>query len=223
MDSQSTEWRPWTRRSAIAFAGAEPREQDTVRPPPLREEPQPRGGLNVVLALARDDACFGEAKRPRPPTSPRRSTTPAATSSSRSAGRRGRLSWPTTMTTSRRSGTAPSPRSGSSRPWNEADSLGLSRRHLSYLTLESDAQKVLDPGRDPVLPPESDRAMRLAERLKRDYLHHRRGDFPPNFNAETAKEPLLGLRQKTQDVVSRVRKVVVDALRRGRHEGHGGG
>lgn len=31
--------------------------------------------------------------------------------------------------------------------------------------------------------------------------------FPPNFSAETAKEPLLGLRQKTQDVVSRVRKV----------------
>jgi len=31
--------------------------------------------------------------------------------------------------------------------------------------------------------------------------------FPPNFSAETAKEPLLGLRQKTQDVLSRVKKV----------------
>ncbi len=31
--------------------------------------------------------------------------------------------------------------------------------------------------------------------------------FPPNFSAEAAKEPLLGLRQKTQDILSRVRKV----------------
>lgn len=31
--------------------------------------------------------------------------------------------------------------------------------------------------------------------------------FPPSFNAETSKEPLLGLRQKTQDIVARMKKV----------------
>ena len=49
--------------------------------------------------------------------------------------------------------------------------------------------------------------MRLAERLKRGIFTTVVEIFPPNFSAETAKEPLLGLRQKTQDVVSRVRKV----------------
>ncbi|HVB94994.1 MAG TPA: hypothetical protein VND41_00145 [Nitrososphaerales archaeon] len=49
--------------------------------------------------------------------------------------------------------------------------------------------------------------MRLAERLKRGIFTTVVEIFPPNFSAETAKEPLLGLRQKTEDVVSRVRKV----------------
>ena len=49
--------------------------------------------------------------------------------------------------------------------------------------------------------------MRLAERLKRGIFTTVVEIFPPNFSAETAKEPLLGLRQKTQDVISRVRKV----------------
>jgi 5,10-methylenetetrahydrofolate reductase len=49
--------------------------------------------------------------------------------------------------------------------------------------------------------------LRLAERLKRGIFTTVVEIFPPNFSAETAKEPLLGLRQKTQDVVSRVRKV----------------
>jgi 5,10-methylenetetrahydrofolate reductase len=31
--------------------------------------------------------------------------------------------------------------------------------------------------------------------------------FPPNFSAEASKEPLLGLRQKTQDIVARTKKV----------------
>jgi len=49
--------------------------------------------------------------------------------------------------------------------------------------------------------------LRLAERLKRGIFTTVVEVFPPNFSAETAKEPLLGLRQKTQDVISRVRKV----------------
>ncbi len=49
--------------------------------------------------------------------------------------------------------------------------------------------------------------MRLAERLKKGIFTTVVEIFPPNFSAEVAKEPLLGLRQKTQDVVCRVRKV----------------
>jgi hypothetical protein len=49
--------------------------------------------------------------------------------------------------------------------------------------------------------------LRLAERLKRGIFTTVVEVFPPNFSAETAKEPLLGLRQKSQDVLSRVRKV----------------
>jgi len=49
--------------------------------------------------------------------------------------------------------------------------------------------------------------LRLAERLKRGIFTTVVEIFPPNFSAETAKEPLLGLRQKTQDVLSRVKKV----------------
>jgi 5,10-methylenetetrahydrofolate reductase len=49
--------------------------------------------------------------------------------------------------------------------------------------------------------------LRLAERLKRGIFTTVVEIFPPNFSAEASKEPLLGLRQKTQDVVSRVRKV----------------
>jgi 5,10-methylenetetrahydrofolate reductase len=49
--------------------------------------------------------------------------------------------------------------------------------------------------------------LRLAERLKRGIFTTVVEIFPPNFSAETAKEPLLGLRQKTQDIVSRVKKV----------------
>jgi 5,10-methylenetetrahydrofolate reductase len=49
--------------------------------------------------------------------------------------------------------------------------------------------------------------LRLADRLKRGIFTTVVEIFPPNFSAEAAKEPLLGLRQKTQDVISRVRKV----------------
>jgi 5,10-methylenetetrahydrofolate reductase len=49
--------------------------------------------------------------------------------------------------------------------------------------------------------------LRLAERLKKGIFTTVVEIFPPNFSAETSKEPLLGLRQKTQDVVSRVKKV----------------
>jgi len=49
--------------------------------------------------------------------------------------------------------------------------------------------------------------LRLADRLKRGIFTTVVEIFPPNFSAEIAKEPLLGLRQKTEDVVSRVKKV----------------
>jgi 5,10-methylenetetrahydrofolate reductase len=49
--------------------------------------------------------------------------------------------------------------------------------------------------------------LRLAERLHRGIFTTMVEIFPPNFSAETAKEPLLGLRQKTQDIVARMKKV----------------
>ncbi len=49
--------------------------------------------------------------------------------------------------------------------------------------------------------------MRLAERLSRGIFTTMVEIFPPNFNSEMAKEPLLGLRQKTQDIVARMKKV----------------
>jgi 5,10-methylenetetrahydrofolate reductase len=49
--------------------------------------------------------------------------------------------------------------------------------------------------------------LRLAERLERGIFTTIVEIFPPNFSAETSKEPLLGLRQKTQDIISRVKKV----------------
>ena len=49
--------------------------------------------------------------------------------------------------------------------------------------------------------------MRLAERLRRGIFTTVVEIFPPNFNAETAKEPLLGLRQKTRDIIARVKKI----------------
>ncbi|HUI00513.1 MAG TPA: methylenetetrahydrofolate reductase [Nitrososphaerales archaeon] len=49
--------------------------------------------------------------------------------------------------------------------------------------------------------------MRLAERLRRGIFTTVVEVFPPNFSSEATKEPLLGLKQKTQDVVSRVKKV----------------
>jgi 5,10-methylenetetrahydrofolate reductase len=49
--------------------------------------------------------------------------------------------------------------------------------------------------------------LRLAERLSRGIFTTMVEIFPPNFNAEMAKEPLLGLRQKTQDIVARMKKV----------------
>jgi 5,10-methylenetetrahydrofolate reductase len=49
--------------------------------------------------------------------------------------------------------------------------------------------------------------VRLAERLERNIFTTVVEIFPPNFSAETAKEPLLGLRQKTADIVTRVKKI----------------
>ena len=56
--------------------------------------------------------------------------------------------------------------------------------------------------------------MRLRERLeRRDFLRIVEV-FPPNFAAETEREPLLGLRQKTRDLLERVRKIqdLADAI-----------
>jgi 5,10-methylenetetrahydrofolate reductase len=49
--------------------------------------------------------------------------------------------------------------------------------------------------------------LRLAERLEKGVFTTIVEIFPPNFSAEASKEPLLGLRQKTQDIVARVKKV----------------
>jgi len=47
----------------------------------------------------------------------------------------------------------------------------------------------------------------MSERLARGVFTTVVEIFPPNFSAETSKEPLLGLRQKTQDIVARTKKV----------------
>src|SRR5690349_11956100 len=56
--------------------------------------------------------------------------------------------------------------------------------------------------------------MRLHERLAGGVFTTIVEIFPPTFSADEAKEPLLGLRQKTRDVVSRVRKIenLADAI-----------
>jgi 5,10-methylenetetrahydrofolate reductase len=56
--------------------------------------------------------------------------------------------------------------------------------------------------------------MRLHERLARRAFTTIVEVFPPTFSAQEAKEPLLGLRQKTRDVVSRVKKIenLADAI-----------
>ncbi len=56
--------------------------------------------------------------------------------------------------------------------------------------------------------------MRLHERFARHLFTTIVEVFPPTFSVEEAKEPLLGLRQKTRDVVARVKKVenLADAI-----------
>ena len=56
--------------------------------------------------------------------------------------------------------------------------------------------------------------MRLHEKLARNSFTIIVEVFPPTFGAEEAKEPLLGVRQKTRDIVARVKKVenLADAI-----------
>ena len=56
--------------------------------------------------------------------------------------------------------------------------------------------------------------MRLNEKLARNVFTTVVEVFPPTFSAEEAKEPLLGLQQKTRDIVGRVKKVenLADAI-----------
>jgi hypothetical protein len=56
--------------------------------------------------------------------------------------------------------------------------------------------------------------LRLAEKVERNIFTTIIEVFPPNFSAEPSKEPLLGLRQKTRDLVARVRKIehLADAI-----------
>ncbi len=56
--------------------------------------------------------------------------------------------------------------------------------------------------------------MRLNEKLARNVFTTIVEVFPPTFSAEESKEPLLGLQQKTRDIVARVKKVenLADAI-----------
>jgi 5,10-methylenetetrahydrofolate reductase len=56
--------------------------------------------------------------------------------------------------------------------------------------------------------------MRLREKVERGIFTRLIEVFPPNFSAETAKEPLIGIKQKLRDMVTRVQKIegLADAI-----------
>ncbi len=56
--------------------------------------------------------------------------------------------------------------------------------------------------------------MRLNERMSRGIFTTLIEVFPPNFSLETAREPLIGIKQKMRDMVARVRKIedLADAI-----------
>lgn len=56
--------------------------------------------------------------------------------------------------------------------------------------------------------------MRLGERMERGLFTTLIEVFPPNFSAEAAREPLIGIKQKMRDMVNRVRKIedLADAI-----------
>lgn len=56
--------------------------------------------------------------------------------------------------------------------------------------------------------------MRLREKVERGIFSRLIEVFPPNFSAETAKEPLIGIKQKMRDTVTRVQKIekLADAI-----------
>lgn len=56
--------------------------------------------------------------------------------------------------------------------------------------------------------------MRLSERVSRGVFTRLIEVFPPNFYVEAAKEPLIGLRQKMRDTITRVKKIenLADAI-----------
>ena len=56
--------------------------------------------------------------------------------------------------------------------------------------------------------------MKLSERMDRGIFTTLIEVFPPNFSAEAAREPLIGIKQKMRDMVARVRKIedLADAI-----------
>jgi len=56
--------------------------------------------------------------------------------------------------------------------------------------------------------------LRLNERMERGVFTTLIEIFPPNFSVETAKEPLIGIKQKLRDTVARVRRIsdLADAI-----------
>ena len=56
--------------------------------------------------------------------------------------------------------------------------------------------------------------MRLREKVERGVFTRLIEVFPPSFSAETAREPLIGIKQKMRDMVTRVQKIesLADAI-----------
>jgi 5,10-methylenetetrahydrofolate reductase len=56
--------------------------------------------------------------------------------------------------------------------------------------------------------------LRLGERVSRGLFTTLIEVFPPNFSAETAREPLIGIKQKMRDMIARVRRIedLADAI-----------
>jgi 5,10-methylenetetrahydrofolate reductase len=56
--------------------------------------------------------------------------------------------------------------------------------------------------------------LRLSEKMERGVFTRLLEVFPPNFSIEVAREPLIGIKQKMRDMVTRVRKIedLADAI-----------
>lgn len=56
--------------------------------------------------------------------------------------------------------------------------------------------------------------MKLSEKMERGIFTRLIEIFPPNFSGETAKEPLIGIKQKMRDTITRVQKIenLADAI-----------